>query len=154
MDIIRSLQKEEELVWLNPKYNKKTEEAYGITMADIEEAEKRLERFAPFIEKCFPETAAQRGIIESPLVEIERMREACGVRGRLFLKQDSELSVAGSVKARGGIYEVLKHTEDLAVLHGLLGGDLESEDYAKLADYCGGIRIGLQRGCEEWTKAL
>ena len=134
MDIIKRLQKEEELVWMNPKYNQNMAEGHGLTMADVEDAEKRLKRFAPFIKKCFPETAAQQGIIESPLVEIERMKEACGVKGRLLLKQDSELSVAGSVKARGGIYEVLKHTEELAVFHGLLGEDLENEDYGKLAD--------------------
>lgn len=134
MDIIRSLQKEEELVWVNPKYNRNMAEEHGLTMADVEDAEKRLERFAPFIMKCFPETAALQGMIESPLAEIGKMKEALGVKGKLLLKQDSELSVAGSVKARGGIYEVLKHTEELAVLHGLLSEDLENEDYAKLAE--------------------
>lgn len=52
------------------------------------------------------------------------------IQGRLLLKQDSHLAVAGSVKARGGIYEVLKHTEDLALEAGLI--TLE-DDYSKLA---------------------
>mgnify|MGYP000744956932 CR=1 FL=1 len=37
-----------------------------------------------------------------------------------FLKRDSDLPVAGSVKARGGCYAVLKHTEDLALANRLV----------------------------------
>lgn len=93
------------------------------TVSDIDEAEARLSRFAPVIQALFPETEAAGGIIESPLTEITNMRDAlCAlenggakeIRGRLLLKRDSDLPIAGSVKARGGIYEVLKHTEDIS----------------------------------------
>ena len=108
-----------------------------VSDADIEDARQRLRRFAPFIKKCFPETEESHGIIESPIAEIPNMQKelekayGCPIPGRLLLKLDSHLAIAGSVKARGGIYEVLKHAEDLAIAAGKLSVD---EDYAKLAE--------------------
>ena len=137
--ILRKMRQDEEVVWINPDKKNFAEYAGNceLTMADVEDAEKRLERFAPFIMRCFPETKDRNGLIESVLTPIPRMQELLGERckspmeGRLLLKQDSHLAIAGSVKARGGIYEVLKHTEDLAFEHGLLK---EGDSYEKLAD--------------------
>ena len=131
MELIKALQNEDELVWINPKYGKETKKMDQLSMKDVEDAEDRLQRFAPFIEKCFPETKEAHGIIESPLCEIKEMAKNSNIGGRLFLKMDSHLPIAGSVKARGGIYEVLKHTEDLAFENGFL---TEDENYAKLAE--------------------
>ncbi|MCD4622096.1 D-serine dehydratase, partial [Proteus mirabilis] len=73
--------------------------------------------------------------IESELVAIPAMQQALerryGLRlgGKLLLKKDSHLPISGSIKARGGIYEVLTHAEKLALEAGLLQiGD----DYARL----------------------
>lgn len=103
---------------------------------DIDEAESRLIRFEPYIERVFPETEGQKGIIESPLVEIPKMKdyiESKGdkIYGNLFLKCDSHLPISGSVKARGGIYEVLKYAEELAIAEGILSYD---DDYSILAE--------------------
>ncbi len=136
--VLKDIQDGKEVVWINPDRTSwaNAKDTYELTMADIDDAEARLARFAPFICKCFPETAARNGLIESELVPIPKMQQllnekyGSGLEGRLFLKQDSHLAIAGSVKARGGIYEVLKHTEDLALAHGLLR--LE-DDYSILA---------------------
>lgn len=125
--------------WVNPHLAPAAQglAAAPFATADIDDAEARLARFAPLIEKRFPETADTHGIIESPLVETPSMLQALNNRhgaalaGRLFLKQDSHLAIAGSVKARGGIYEVLKHAEGLALEAGLLD---EGSSYERLLE--------------------
>ena len=136
--IIEKMRTGQEVVWINPDKRPFAEYVSGceLSMKDVDDAEARLLRFAPFIMKCFPETMEKNGLIESPLTGIPRMKALVnqkyksGISGTLLLKQDSHLPIAGSVKARGGIYEVLKHTEDLALAHGLLS---RTDDYAKLA---------------------
>jgi len=103
---------------------------------DIDDAASRLNRFAPYIQKVFPETAETKGIIESPLLEIPRMGEYLSkeakkaLKGRLMLKCDNQLPVSGSVKARGGFYEVLWFAEKIALEKGMLH---ENDDYSVLA---------------------
>nr|NLI51066.1 D-serine ammonia-lyase [Propionibacterium sp.] len=102
-----------------------------VTASAIDAAADRLARFAPLIAHLFPETTPAGGLIESPLVEAPRLGAALGVPGRLLLKLDSHLPIAGSVKARGGIYEVLKHAETLALDAGILRST--AADYRVLA---------------------
>ena len=127
-----------ETFWLNDKMIPEAKQ--NITLVhpnQIQEAGDRLQRFAPYLKRVFPELEATNGIIESELREIPRMKEflnreyGAGIEGRLLLKMDSHLPVSGSVKARGGIYEVLKHAEDLALESGRLK---ESDDYSILAE--------------------
>ncbi|WP_246745683.1 D-serine ammonia-lyase, partial [Vibrio cholerae] len=107
----------------------------GLGSEDIQDASQRLKRFAPYLAKAFPETAKTNGIIESEVVPISEMQSVLEreydtpIQGRLLLKKDSHLPISGSIKARGGIYEVLTHAEKLAIEAGLL---TESDDYSKL----------------------
>lgn len=136
---IRRVAAGEPTVWINPDYLpvEVTDGLCQLVVPDsaIDDAEARLARFAPFIRRRFPETEPTNGLIESPLADIPRMQQAleqeygCTIPGRLMLKMDSHLAIAGSVKARGGIYEVLKHAEDLAIAAGKLTME---DDYARL----------------------
>lgn len=98
-----------------------------IGLYDIEEAKARMERFAPLIVRLFPKTNS--GIIESPFVEIDSFQRLMYPKmiGSMYAKLDSHLEVAGSIKARGGIYEVLKVTEDLLINNHILR---LSDDYS------------------------
>ena len=133
--ILKEICSEKEVFWKNPDKTVCGEamEQIELGMEDVEDAERRLERFAPFIMKCFPETKERNGIIESVLTPVPKMKDLLNekydsnLEGNLLLKQDSHLAISGSVKARGGIYEVLKHAEDLAISHGLLK---EGMDYS------------------------
>ena len=137
--LIRRLIGREETFWFNrsPSTVKAALPSLDIGPSDEREAAKRLERFAPYIARVFPETLEAGGIIESPLREIPAMKEALALdsrrplHGRLLLKCDYRLPISGSIKARGGIYEVLKHAETLALENGLLS---EGDDYARLAE--------------------
>lgn len=108
----------------------------GLTAEDVAATSARLQRFAPYLAKVFPETAAAGGIIESPLVPLptlgRQLLDEIGVAagGALWLKADNQLPISGSIKARGGIHEVLKHAEDLALQAGLIR---PGDDYAALA---------------------
>ena len=127
-------------LWINPEYRGFEAAAGTLTAADIDDAAQRLERFAPYIERVFPETSGSGGLIESPLRPVPRLQQLMGsvldwqICGRLMLKCDNELPISGSIKARGGIYEVLKHAEKLALEHGLI--DIEG-DYRRFdSDEC------------------
>ena len=135
--LIEILQAYQEIFWFTPHCYplKEALEKVGLTAEDVSEAEARLERFAPYLAKVFPETQAQHGKIESEIVEIGHMQQALSsteqvqLSGAFWLKKDSHLPISGSIKARGGIYEVLAHAEKLAIEAGLLKFE---DDYSKL----------------------
>ena len=131
---IKELMAKRPIVWQNPDYGKRAD--LPLTRADIFDAVARWERFAPFMAVAFPETAAMNGIIESPLLPLEQMKPAWealnhqSLAGQLYLKADSQLPISGSIKSRGGIYEVLKFAEQVAMAH----TDLTyMDDYSVLA---------------------
>jgi D-serine dehydratase len=133
--IVAALAARRPVFWINPGLGRAAEilPALDVQYVDILEAEARLCRFAPLISALFAEAAPTHGIIESSLVEADRLKEGVlktSSGGRLLVKCDHDLPVAGSVKARGGIYEVLCFAEKLALERGLLK---YSGNYRRLA---------------------
>ncbi|MED1266148.1 D-serine ammonia-lyase [Bacillus mycoides] len=135
--LVNNLIATEEVFWVNPNMEKYETAIKNSPLNEehVKDAEERLKRFAPYIAKVFPETKETGGIIESPLVKISSMKQSLEksygkpILGELLLKCDSGLPISGSIKARGGIYEVLKHAEQLALQHGMLTG---KDDYSIL----------------------
>ncbi|WP_420837343.1 D-serine ammonia-lyase [Acidovorax temperans] len=111
-------------LWINPEHGGKAVGVIdvNITINDVLAAEQRLARFAPLLEKLFPELEKSNGIVESPVVTLpaDVVAKGAGSYGHFWVKADHQLAVAGSVKARGGFHEVLEFAEGVALKHGLL----------------------------------
>ncbi|MBL7090626.1 D-serine ammonia-lyase [Acidovorax sp.] len=125
-------------LWSNPARQAQPAAALSalgrtISLDDTQAAVARLARFARLLADVFPELAATGGVVESPLLPADALQPSLGWaegQGRLFIKADHSLPVAGSIKARGGMHEVLEFAEGLALQHGLV---LPGGDYRALA---------------------
>lgn len=132
------LREARETLWINPQRSAFAEvrDSLPLGPADIADAAQRLQRFAAYFRAVFPQTETSDGIIESPLRCIPQGARTLAqwlgtaVPQHLWIKCDSELPISGSIKARGGFYEVLLHAERLALEHGLLQ---PGDDYACFA---------------------
>ena len=136
--LLDDLQAMKECRWVNTKCQPfaVAKEGCALSLADVLDAQARWERFAPYFMAAYPETVGLGGIIESPLQEIPNMKReleavhGCFIGGKLFVKLDSHLPISGSIKARGGVYEVLCLAEKIGLESGMLQlGD----DYSVLA---------------------
>jgi D-serine dehydratase len=119
--------------WRNPARDAAATGSTPVNPQGMLAAQARFARFAPLLASLFPELAASQGRIESALVPVPALQQALGLaptQGRLWVKADHSLPVAGSIKARGGFHEVLEHAERLALQHGLI---TRESDYRLLA---------------------
>ena len=140
-NLIARLQTRVPLLWLNPDMTPTAQaltrvaEQHALTLADVETADRLLRRWAPALAELFPELAVSAGMIESPLIDLGDARAVTGAlrNERVLLKADHALPVAGSIKARGGIYEVLAYAETLARNYGLFSTDTDPRQLLKPA---------------------
>ncbi len=106
-------------MWTNPHRSAEADvqtvvDGRRISLADMRAAQARFARFAPLLARLFPELEASAGRIESDLLGAPDMQQALGLptrHGSLWIKADHSLPIAGSIKARGGIHEVLEFAE-------------------------------------------
>lgn len=123
-------------LWINPR-NGAAEERFD--PARVDAAAERLQRAGPLLARCI-EGLDEPGIIESPLLSAEPLRQALGGQGRWLLKADHRMPLAGSVKARGGFHEVLAYAEEVALAAGWDG-----QAFASLAADTWRERFGQHR---------
>jgi D-serine dehydratase len=118
-------------LWLNEHWQplQAARTTSALNLSDVQDADRRWHQFAGLLAELFPELVPSGGIIESELFAADGLKTTLMGQnqeaGRWFIKGDHALPVAGSIKARGGIYEVLLHAESLALQEGLMtpGGD-------------------------------
>lgn len=150
--LLKNIIRLEPAVWLNPNLQKMADmSGLPVGLEDMKDAEQLWQRFAPYLVAEFPDTAGEKGIVESPLREIPDIKEQLSANygrnlpGRLFLKCDNELPIAGSIKARGGVYEVLHHAEKLAIKANLLTKEQTYEQFSseRFKEFFSGYSIGV-----------
>lgn len=132
--VIQNVLETQPLFWCNPNFKKAPLET-TLSKADIFDAAARLTRFRPYIQAVFPDTFGRQGQIESSLKPLRTTRQSLSehwhldIPEKLFLKADNQLPISGHISARGGIYAVLKATEDIAMQYSNLA---YQDDYAML----------------------
>lgn len=121
--------------------------ALVVGRSELDQAADRLARWAPALAILFPELASSGGIIESPLVPLASASSLLEVDlpGKALIKGDHALPIAGSIKARGGIYEVLAYAEKVGVADGLIvpGGDLRALTTPEARVHFAGFYVGV-----------
>ncbi|MET0338204.1 MAG: D-serine ammonia-lyase [Caulobacter sp.] len=98
-----------------------------ISRASVQAAAQRLHRFAPLLATLFDD-AGWDGKIASPLIAWPGRH---GPLQSLLVKADHALPMTGSIKARGGVHDLLAFVERVALEEGLVR---PGESYVALAE--------------------
>ncbi len=111
-------------LWLNPNHRRcpgAVAEARW-TMADIEAAERRFQASGKLLGSLFSDTCLDGDVIESVLQAVDwpagQVQDTASPPGHLWIKCDHQLPIAGSIKARGGLHEVIAFAEELVSTYG------------------------------------
>lgn len=119
-------------VWINPNRLTSEKALSALHFDGVHDASERFRRFQPTLQRLFPELTKTGGVVESPLIDASGLADALDIDrmfGKVLVKGDHLLPIAGSIKARGGFHAVLAFAEEVARKEGLLA----PEDYRFLA---------------------
>ncbi|MDK2867279.1 MAG: D-serine dehydratase [Clostridiales bacterium] len=114
-----------ETLWINPSLKKNGSLAHdgrSLTMTDVYDAKAFIDHMSPYLSQHF---SLKDGTLTSPLMPIPAFQRTLitflggRIPGHWYLKGDHTLPVSGSIKARGGIYTLLRYAEKLAQSHQL-----------------------------------
>lgn len=117
--------------WLNP-FRKSVEAAFDKAPSPrtlVDEAAAEWRAYAPLLARLFPELESSNGEIVSPLLALTEAGSGQGPH--ILIKADHQLPLTGTIKARGGLFEVLGYAHRNAIEHGLLQA---GQSVVRLAD--------------------
>ncbi|MFW7354794.1 MAG: D-serine ammonia-lyase [Brucella sp.] len=106
--------------WPNP-FRQSVEAAFKSAPSSrklVDQAAEQWRAYAPLLIKLFPELESSNGEIASPLLNLTD--ESAGEGSRILVKADHLLPLTGTIKARGGLFEVLSYAKDNATEYGML----------------------------------
>lgn len=128
-NLVNNLCNKKPAVFVKPSLTPSDEvlSSLSINHTDLDQSADLLERWRNALQKLFPDVLATAGLIESPLLPLDNYEQISGVNlpGATYVKADHALPVAGTIKARGGVYEVLTFAEQIGIQGGFMatGGD-------------------------------
>lgn len=126
-DLTASLRNGDRTVWINRLPRKTTSFDTAVASRHIADANALWRRFAPALARLF-ETPGGTGIIKSPLLEYPAPLLP---GGPVYVKADHALPITATVKARGGVFALLRVIEAIAGRTDLLG---KADSYEALTD--------------------
>ena len=118
--LLFALREKTPTLWINKDLRRLDElPSLPLSSSDLDDARRTWEWLKPLLAHLFPDARqppwGDAGTISSALRRTDALATALGLpAGQLFLKEDSKLAVCGSVKARGGMFEVFHHAGRVA----------------------------------------
>ncbi len=118
------------VLWVNPEraVDSRAERDGELGAHDFAGACEAWRAMQPLLRGLFPSQVGPEGIASELLALEERLVPGLeGGEASVLLKRDDSLPVAGSIKARGGFFEVARHARRAAVAGGILAPDAPYE---------------------------
>lgn len=114
------------VLWINPERAAIVPRGQGDPFGkyEFDQACEAWRAMQPLLRALFPQEVGERGIASDlSLLDAGLVPGIGAIGATVYLKRDDSLPVAGSIKARGGFFEVVNHAVSTCVEAGVLPGD-------------------------------